>query len=124
MNLKIGSTIWYVPDCYYPEKSSEGYYESHEAICVLNTGDRDANLNITLYFEDREPSSGFKAICPSKRTNHVRLDEITDGEGRKIPRGVPYAIVLESDEPIVAQYSRLDTTQAELGLMTTMAYPL
>ncbi|NMA95656.1 MAG: hypothetical protein GX974_06410, partial [Clostridiales bacterium] len=111
-------------DCYYPEKSSEGYYESHEAICVLNTGERDANLNITLYFEDREPSSGFKAICPSKRTNHVRLDEITDDAGRKIPRGVPYAIVLESDEPIVAQYSRLDTTQAELGLMTTMAYPL
>jgi len=37
---------------------------------------------------------------------------------------VPYALLIESDTPVVAQYSRLDTTQKELALMTTMAYPV
>lgn len=120
----IGAHNWCIPDCYYPEKTSAGYYVSHEAVCVLNLGKDDANLDITLYFEDMEPMTGFKAVCPGERTNHIRLDQIENVEGKRIPRGVPYAILITSDRPIVAQYSRLDTTQAEMGLATTMAYPV
>jgi hypothetical protein len=50
------------------------------------------------------------------------LDKIRDGKGNGIPMGVPYAIMLESNTEIIAQYSRLDTAQAEMGLMTTIAY--
>ena len=49
-----GSYVWLVPDCYYPSISSPGHYISHEAICVLNTGNQDASLTLTLYFEDRD----------------------------------------------------------------------
>ncbi|HZJ57654.1 MAG TPA: sensory rhodopsin transducer [Clostridia bacterium] len=119
-----GERVWYIPDCYYPEITTEGHYVSHEAICVLNTGLEDANLSITLYFEDREPIKNFKAKCRAERTNHIRLDMIEDEEGNRIPKGVPYAVMVESNVPIIVQYSRLDTTQAEMGLMTTMAYPL
>ena len=41
-----------------------------------------------------------------------------------IPQDVPYAVMVESDQPVVVQYSRLDTTQAEMSLMTTMAHPM
>lgn len=120
----IGTYNWCIPDCYYPEKTSAGHYVSHEAICVLNLGEEDANIEITLYFEDREPMTGFEAICPGERTNHIRLDQIKDREGNRIPHGVAYAILVTSDKPIIVQYSRLDTTQAEMGLATTMAYPV
>jgi hypothetical protein len=123
-NTAKGSCTWLVPDCYFPSISSPGHYVSHEAICVLNIGSKDAHLELTLYFEDREPMRGFKAVCGAERTNHIRLDKLKDQEGRSIPQDVPYAIMVESDVPIIAQYSRLDTTQAEMGLMTTMAYPL
>ncbi|HHZ13874.1 MAG: sensory rhodopsin transducer [Caldicoprobacterales bacterium] len=119
-----GERIWYIPDCYYPEKTTQGHYVSHEAICVLNTGKEDAKLDIILYFEDREPMKDFKAECRAERTNHIRLDEIRDEKGNGIPKGVPYAVMVKSNVPVIVQYSRLDTTQAELGLMTTMAYPL
>ncbi|MGI6140540.1 MAG: sensory rhodopsin transducer [Caldicoprobacterales bacterium] len=119
-----GSYVWLVPDCYYPSISSPGHYISHEAICVLNTGNQDASLTLTLYFEDREPVSSFKAVCKAERTNHIRLDQIRDENGAPIPQDVPYAIMVESDQPVVVQYSRLDTTQAEMSLMTTMAHPL
>ena len=119
-----GALVWLVPDCYYPSISSPGHYVSHEAICVLNTGKQDAHLDLTLYFEDREPIRSFQAVCKGERTHHIRLDLIRDEGNQAIPQDVPYAIMVESNQPVVVQYSRLDTTQAEMGLMTTMAHPL
>ena len=123
MDKTIGSRVWLIPDGFYPPYSS-GRYPSHEAICVLNPGQKDANLDITLYFEDRDKMGGFKAVCKAERTNHIRMDKITDDRGQGVPMNVPYAIMVESDVEIVVQYSRMDTTQAEMALMTTMAYPL
>lgn len=119
-----GACTWLIPDCYYPEISSPGHYVSHEAICVLNTGSEDAHLRLTVYFEDNEPMEQFTASCQARRTNHIRLDQIRDVSGSGIPQGVPYAVMVESDAPVVIQYSRLDTTQAEMSLMTTMAHPI
>jgi hypothetical protein len=118
-----GKRQWLIPDGFLPDKSC-GEFVSHEAICVLNTGDSDANIKLIVYFEDREPMEKFTAVCGARRTNHIRLDKIKDSSGEKIPVGVPYAIMVSSDSPIVVQHSRMDTSQAELTLMTTMAYPI
>ena len=117
-----GKTEWLVPDCYWPEVTTPGHYVSHEAICVVNTGDKDAEIDLTLYFEDQDPIKGFKAVCGAERTNHIRLDKIVDANGNHIPMGKPYAIWAVSSVPVVMQYSRLDTTQANETLMTTIAY--
>lgn len=123
-DYQAGSKVWFIPDCYWPEITTGEHYVSHEAICVLNPSKHDAKITITLYFEDSEPMRGFTAECKAERTNHIRLDQIKNDQGKGIPQGVPYAAMVESDQPIIVQYSRLDTTQAEIGLMTTMAHPL
>jgi hypothetical protein len=122
--VKRGSKFWFIPDCYFPSISTGNVYVSHEAICVLNAGEEDAVIDIILYFEDREKMTGFKAVCSGERTNHIRMDKIKDEKGNGVPMGVPYAAMVESSTEIIVQYSRLDTTQAEIGLMTTMAHPL
>ena len=119
-----GKNTWMIPDCYWPEITTDGHYVSHEAICVMNTGAEDAHIHITLLFEDREPMDGFYACCGARRTHHIRLDRLTDENGKSVPMGVPYAAVVESNQPIVVQYSRLDTTQVNETLMTTMAHPI
>ena len=116
-----GKKEWVIPDGYLPQKSS-GDFVSHESICVLNTGGNDASISITVYFEDREPMESFSAVCCAKRTNHIRLDKIVDTIGNKIPVGIPYALEIKSDYPIVVQHTRMDTTQSEMALMTTMGY--
>ena len=121
-----GKTTWMIPDTYLQKKensrSSDPADRSHEAICVLNTSDEDARISLTLFFEDREPNTAFTSFCGARRTHHIRLDKIRDAEGNGIPEGVPYAILLESSTPVVVQYSRLDTSAAEMALMTTIAY--
>ena len=109
------NTRFLIPDCYYPDGGTEGPYVSHEAVCVLNLGEVDARLSFTLYFEDREPMAGPEAICPARRTHHVRLDKLGG-----IPRGVPYALVVDSSVPVAVQYSRCDTTQERMAFMTAV----
>jgi hypothetical protein len=123
--LAHGKKIWLIPDCYRPpvyERQKEQPYQSHDAICVLNTGDEDAVIAITLFFEDREPVAGFTASCPARRTHHIRMDRIRGTDGSQVPCGVPYAALIESSCPVVVQYSRLDATQDNNAMMTTIAW--
>ncbi len=108
-----------IPDCYWPS-SANGAYASHEAICVLNQGDEPAELDITLYFEDREPVSGYHVTVGARRTKHIRMDKLTNHAGQPVPQDTPYAAVVECIREVALQYSRVDTTQAELGMMTTL----
>ncbi|MDF2963279.1 MAG: anabaena sensory rhodopsin transducer [Paenibacillus sp.] len=115
-----GHTAWYFPDAYIPPHSS-GELESHESICVLNCLREDAEILITVYFEDREPIEDIQVTVPGRRTWHIRTSSLTKN-GEKIPVGVPYAISLESSVPVIVQYSRLDATQPANALMTAIGY--
>lgn len=117
-----GSTLWMIPDGYIPPVSS-GDLESHESICVLNCNAAAAQLSLTIYYEDRPPLENIAVIVEGKRTKHIRTSTLSK-DGRRIPAGVPYAIEVESDLPIIVQYSRLDSTQPANALMSTMGYPI
>ena len=111
---------WFIPDCYWPEGGTDAPYVSHESICVLNPGAQEADLAFTLYFEDSDPMEGFTAICGARRTHHVRMDRLVSKAGGRVPRGVPYAVVMESTVPVHVQYSRCDTTQPNMAFMTAI----
>ena len=116
-----GKQVWMIPDGYMSD-TRKGDLVSHEAICVLNLSGEDANIKLTVYFENDEPLRGFFAVCHHERTNHIRLDKIISEDGRRIPKNTPYAVLVESDRPVVVQASRLDVSQPEYALMTTIAY--
>ena len=88
---------------------------------MLNAGDRDAHVAITVYFKDREPAGPYRVTVPARRTLHQRFNDLHDPE--TIPRGTDYASVITSDVPIVVQHTRLDSRQADNALITTIAYP-
>src|SRR5690606_25750050 len=54
---EIGRRRWAIAEGYIPGESSfdDPALVSHETACILNAGDRDAQVEITLYFGDREP---------------------------------------------------------------------
>ena len=119
--MAIGKKVWTVGDGFMSSTQC-GDYVSHEALCVLNVSGETAHITISVYFEDRPPLKGFCQICENDRTNHIRIDKIENDKGEKVPHDVPYAMLLESDQPIVVQHSRMDVSQPAMTLMTTIAY--
>jgi hypothetical protein len=95
---------------------------SHETVCILNAADKDAHVEITVYFADREPAGPFKFTVGGCRTRHLRFNDFK--EPQPIPVNTDFSSVITSDVPIVVQHTRLDSRQAELALLSTTAFPV
>jgi hypothetical protein len=122
MDLPVGKKVWAIADGYIPAWSHgpEPEMKSHEALCFLNAGERDAHVELTIYFSDREPGGPYRITVPARRTRHVRLNDLSDPA--PIPPETDYASLIRSDEPIVVQHTRLDSRQSANALLSTIAY--
>jgi hypothetical protein len=119
----IGRKHWAIAEGYIPSWSHgpEPEMTSHETVCLLNANNEEAHVEITIFFSDRDPVGPYKVTVPARRTLHLRFNNLTDPE--PVPRGVDYASTIDSDLPIVAQHTRLDSRQAESALISTIAFP-
>lgn len=122
MGEHLGRRRWAIPEGWIPGASTGPAPEltSHETACLLNVGDADAHVEITIFFEDRDPAGPYHVTVPARRTVHQRFNDLTDPE--PVPRDTAYASLIESDVPIVVQHSRLDSRQAENALLSTVAF--
>ena len=114
----VGTTRWAIAEGYIPGKSTGTGREltSHEAVCILNAGDRDARVEIMVYFSDREPAGLFTFIVRARRTQHHRFNRFPRSrddtarhrlcQRRHVGRA-----------PIVVQHTRLDSRQEALALL-------
>jgi hypothetical protein len=122
MNETVGGKRrWYVPDAYLPSGEAYGAV-SHESACLLNAGEVATRVRFTFFFMDRDPLGPIERELPARRAWHVRLDDPAVLDGLELPRDVPYAYMVESDEPVVLQHSRLDTAPGRYTLFTSIAY--
>ncbi|MDQ3890928.1 MAG: sensory rhodopsin transducer [Actinomycetota bacterium] len=122
MSEPIGRRRWAIAEGYIPAWSNgpEPELVSHETACLLNASDRDAHVEIMVFFSDREPAGPYRMTVSARRTRHLRFNELSEPE--PIPTGTDYASVIQSDVPIVVQHTRLDSRQAENALVSTIAY--
>jgi hypothetical protein len=118
----IGHRRWAIAEGYIPGQSvsQEHALVSHEAICLLNAGDRDAKVAVTLYFKDRDPVGPYAVTVGARRTLHLRFNDLTDPA--PVPRDTDFSSVIESTEPIVVQHTRLDSRHPNIALMSTVGY--
>jgi hypothetical protein len=118
----IGRRRWAIAEGYIPAGSHgpEPDMTSHETCCILNAGPRDAHVEITIFYTEREPVGPYRVTVLARRTRHLKFNELDDPE--PIPRATPFASVIESDVPIVVQHTRLDSRQSENALLSTIAF--
>lgn len=123
MPKPIGSTRWAIAEGWIPDHSTgpEPEMTSHETLCFLNAGDDDASVEITLFFEDREPAGPYRLTVPARRTVHQWINRLDDPE--PVPKATDYAMLVESNVPIVVQHTRIDTRQEAAALLSTVAHP-
>ena len=118
----IGRKHWAIAEGYIPSQSSfsDPALISHETACILNAGDREAHVLITIYFTDCEPIGPYRVTVAARRTRHLRFNDLTDPA--PVPRDTAYSSVFESDAPVIVQHTRLDSRHAEVSLLSTIAY--
>ena len=95
--------------------------KGHESLIMLNPNDDDAEVVITVYFEDRDPEVLAPQLVGARRVRCIRTDEPVDGY--QIPLG-QYALKLESTVPLICQIGRLDVRQPNLAYYTVMGHPV
>jgi hypothetical protein len=117
----IGKKRWAIPEGYIPSESvsKDRALISHETACILNAGDEDAHITLTIFFTNREPVN-YAVTVPARRTLHLRFNDLKDPE--PVPLDTDYSSLFESDVPITVQHTRLDSRRAEISLLTTIAY--
>ncbi|MBO0902228.1 sensory rhodopsin transducer [Jiella sonneratiae] len=120
--MDIGTTTWALAEGYVPSGSFSQEHDlvSHEALCVLNAGKSDAEIEILLYFADREPVGPYRLKVPAERTRHFRFNDLEDPE--PLPRDTAFSSVITSNVPVVLQHTRLDSRDPHIALLSTVPY--
>lgn len=118
-----GKKQWYIVDGYRPSPKPDpkAEYIGHESVMILNTNSVDAHIEISIYFEDREPIENIPYTVPAKRIRCFKTDEKEVLGGTEIGIGVQYSMEIKSDVGVIVQYGRLDVQQSNMAYMALMA---
>ena len=118
--MKHGKKIWIFPDGDLPPHGGSEPH-GHESLVILNLNEQDTEIELDIYFDDKEPVLGLKDVVKAQRVRCFRMDEPLTASKYKVPFG-QYAIVVKSELPIVAQIGRMDVRQPNLAYYTVMGY--
>ena len=117
----VGKKDWIIPDCELPPEG-EGVLKGHESVIIVNDTNEKAVIKVKLYFADKDAYEGITWEVEPQRVRCFRMNNTEDMCGFIVPLETQYAMKLESTQPIVVQYGRLDNRQVNLAYYTTLAY--
>jgi len=118
METEFGRRVWCFPDGDLPP-AGEGAMPGHESLIILNPNDQDAEVTMTVYFEDRDPVTPRPQTVAARRVRCIRIDKPVGTY--QIPFG-QYALKIESTVGVVCQMGRADVRQANLAYYTVMGF--
>jgi len=118
MSSGEGKKVWLFPDGELPVPEKGNKLEAHEALMVLNTSGRDASIELSFYFEDREPVKSLKVKVHAERVKCIRMDQREEIGGFELPYNTQYALRVASDVEIIATFGRLDTASEKMAFYT------
>ena len=104
--MDYGKKVWVFPDAELPPVG-DNPIPGHESVIITNVTDTDAEIKITLIYTDEDPVS-FTTSVKAKRVRCLRTNREEDFGKYTADFDRQYAIMLESDEPIVALYGRAE----------------
>lgn len=115
-----GRLRWAISVGHAPSRSTgpEPAMTSRDELSLLNAGDALANVRLTVVYAEREPVGPYRIGVAPRRLRRIRINDLIFPEAVRLDE--PYGLRIESDAPVVAQFTRQDTRQAALaGMMTT-----
>ena len=105
--MAYGKKVWIFPDAELPPVGVN-IIPGHESIIITNAGEKDAHIKITLFYTDKPPVKDLEVTVKAERVRCLRTNNPEDFGKYTAAFEEQYAIILESDEPVVAQYGRAE----------------
>ena len=104
--MSYGKKVWIFPDAELPPKGVNAI-PGHESVIITNVSDRTAQVKFTLIYTDKDPVSFVAEVAPM-RVRCLRTNRAEDFGPYTALEEEQYALILESNVPIVAQYGRAE----------------
>jgi hypothetical protein len=105
----LGKKIWAFAAGHIPLMSTghEPTFTSHDKIAILNTSAQDADITITIFYEDGEPIKDHTICVKARRIRKIRFNDLIDP--LPLPLDKPFGFMVQSSVAVVVQFSRMDT---------------
>ena len=117
-----GKKNWVFCDGYLPPHGDNPDFEGHEALMITNLGEKDAKIELSFIFEDKEPIDNIFLTLKGKRMTCVRLDKPLGEKGIMLGEAVQYTLWVKSDRPVCACFGRLDVRQSNMAYYSVEGY--
>jgi hypothetical protein len=114
-----GRCRWAIAAGFVPARGRgpEPEFTSRDRLCLLNAGEEAANVRVRVVYAAHDVVGPFRLVVAPRRVRHVRINDLIFPEAVRLEE--PYGLDISSDEPVVVQFSRMDTrAPANAGLMT------
>jgi hypothetical protein len=117
-----GKKLWVIPGGHIPLQSTgkEPDLVSQDRLAILNTGSHSTNIKLTIYYSDQDPVTNYSIKINGKRLKKIRINDLIDPY--PVTLETNYSIVVESDDPVVVQFFRMNSGQNNAAIMSTMAF--
>ena len=89
-----GKKVWFFPDGDRPPMG-DSPLKGHESYVILNPNAQDANIEITLYFEDSEPVRGIRVTVGAERVKCLQTHRPEHFGEHVLPLTTQYAAKVE-----------------------------
>lgn len=118
----IGRKHWAIPGGFVPVKSTgpEPAMVSSDQLSLLNACEELSTADVSLHYANGRVAGPYALTIAAERVRHVRINDLIDPYAP--PLGEAYGIVVDSTKPIVVQFTRQDTRQAENATLTTIPF--
>lgn len=122
MSTAIGRRRWAVSAGCAPSRGTgrEPLLTSRDQLALLNTGDTLANVRLRVLYAAHGEVGPFRIGVAPRRLRSVRINDLIFPEAVRLDEA--YGLVIDSDVPIVVQFTRQDTRQRENAGMLANAW--
>jgi hypothetical protein len=105
----LGKKTWAFAAGHIPLTSTghEPTFTSHDKIAILNTSAQDADITITIFYEDEDPVEDHVLCVKARRIRKIRFNDLIDP--LPLPLDKPFGFIVQSSVAVVVQFSRMDT---------------
>jgi len=122
MSGAIGRYRWAISAGCAPSRSTgrEPLLASRDQLALLNTGDILANARLHVLYATHGEVGSFRIGIAPRRLRNLRINDLIFPEAVRLDEA--YGLLIESDVPIVVQFTRQDTRQRENAGMLANAW--